>query len=149
MLDLVTIAPGEVDVRAVRLHPCPPSLVSGFPPLFVGLDGKRFVGLDRKLLLRSEQDAVGVIVPGECEQHLPVRADEVRVPVRLAVAVESDDDVPVWLCPCDRELDLPCPEPRGRLQHFQRSSEEAIGSLHDPNDSSDREPERVILRGGL
>ena len=38
-VDLVPIALGEVDVRAVRLHPRPPPLFQGIPYLFVGLDG--------------------------------------------------------------------------------------------------------------
>jgi hypothetical protein len=108
--DLVTIALGEVDVRAIRLDQRPPSLIHGIPHLFVGVDGE-------SRILGSEQAAVSVVVPGKCEQHLTVRAYEVRLPVHRAVEVERDDDVLVRSRPGNREVDVPCPDPPGQLEY--------------------------------
>jgi hypothetical protein len=69
--------------------------------------------------------------PARGEQHLTVRADEVRLPVRRAEAVERDDDVLVRSRPSTREVDGPRPDQAGQLEHAERSSEVTIGSVHD------------------
>jgi hypothetical protein len=131
--DLVTIALGEVDVRAVRLHPRPPSLLQGIPHFIVGVDWKL-------PLLAAEQDPVSVVVPGKSEQHLTVSADEVRLPVCRAEAVEHDDDVLVRSRPGKWEFDAPAPDPTGQLEYPLRL-EVTIGSLRDLDGSPfDREP---------
>jgi hypothetical protein len=121
-VNLVTVALGNVDVRAVRLHPRPPSLLEGIPRLFVGVDGKVPAS-------GPEQDAIGVVVPGKREQHVTVRADEVRLPVRRVAAIERDDDILVRSRPVDREFDASVPDPPGQLEHPLRAAEVSIVSL--------------------
>ena len=139
--ELVTIALGDVHVQAVRLHPRPPSVDEGIPHLFVGFD--------RELpTLGPEQDAVGVVVPRKCEQHLAVRAREMRLPVRRAEEVERDDHVLVRSRPGKREIDVRRPDGARQLEHSQRSSEVTIGFLHDLDGSPfDRDPVPLTVGG--
>jgi hypothetical protein len=51
-----------------------------------------------------------VVVPGKSEQHLTVRADEVRLPVRWAEELKRDNDVLVRSRPAKREVDVPYPD---------------------------------------
>jgi hypothetical protein len=126
--ELVAVALGEVDMRAVRVHPRPPPVDERSPLL---------VGVHRELsAVPSEQDLVRVVVPGEREQNVTLRADEVRLPVRRAELVESDDDVVVRSCPVNGEIDVPGPDYTRQLEHPERLSERTIGSLRDLHGSS-------------
>ena len=105
------IALGEVHVRAVRLHPRPPSMFHGFPRLFLGMDG------EPRQPLGSEQESVSVVVPGKCEEHVAFGVEEMRLPVRRAEAVERDHDILVRARPGNRKFDGARPGPGGQLDH--------------------------------
>jgi hypothetical protein len=137
--DLIAIGFGNVDVRAIRPHPRPPSLDDRGPRVLIGVDGE----LPARV---PTEETIRVVVPRKGKQHISVGTCEVRLPVRGAEEVERNDDVLVRSRPGGRKLDVARSECARQLENPQRMSEVTIGSLHDLHAFPfDREPVRLTV----